>query len=269
VRLATGRVKVASDLTWDEEALTFAVLHMGDQNLSCGVRKYVGPESFAEMRGDLAAALEKGDVTDLIRLIDRHFRPHTYGLWHLFKDEQRKVLDEILRLTYEGIEASYRRIHESSYPLMNYLTSMGIPLPRPFLVAAEYLANRDIRSVVEETPFDREKLGKVIDDVRRWSLVIDTQTAGYRASGRITALMEQFRANPRDLAPAETAVSMIDLLQGAGVALDLWKAQNIFFSIAGKALPTFSGSAERGDAEAARWVETFQGFGSHFGVRTD
>ena len=25
---------------------------MGDQNLNCGVRSFVGPESFAEMRGE-------------------------------------------------------------------------------------------------------------------------------------------------------------------------------------------------------------------------
>jgi alpha-amylase/alpha-mannosidase (GH57 family) len=248
VKLATGRVRVVSDITWDEETLSFAVLHMGDQNLSCGIRRQVGPESFAEMRAELIAALEKGDVTDLVKLIDRHFRPHTYSLWHLFKDEQRKVLDEVLRVTYEGIEASYRRIHENNYPLMNFLTSMEIPLPAPLVVAAEYVADRDLRSIITGSPFDGEKLARTINDVARWSLSVDRQMAGYHASSRITALMEQFRIDPDDLSPVEAVNTIIGKLQEIGVELDLWKAQNAYFSVAREVFPKIRARAERGAA---------------------
>jgi alpha-amylase/alpha-mannosidase (GH57 family) len=267
VRLATGRVRIASDLTLEEKSLSFAVLHMGDQNLSCGVRSFVGPESFSEMRGELAGALEKGDVTEVVRLIDRQFRPHTFSLWHLFKDEQRKVLDEILRLTYEGIEASYRRIHESNYPLMNYLTTMEVPLPHPFLVAAEYLANRDIHAAIESFPFQGERMGKIMDDVRRWSLEIDREMVGFHAGCRVTALMEKFGANPGDVAPVEDIMAIMEVLGETGIELDVWKAQNIYFAAAREIFPVCSARAERGDAVSGRWVKVFLSLGKHLGVR--
>jgi alpha-amylase/alpha-mannosidase (GH57 family) len=267
VKLVTGKVRVASDLTLEEELLAFAVLHMGDQNLTCGVRPVAGPGYFAEMRSAMAASLEKGDVTDIVRLIDDHFRPRTYNLWHLFKDEQRKVLDEIMRLTYEGIESSYRRIHETNYPLMNYLTSMGIPLPRPFLVAAEYLANSDIHAVLEDRPFDGERLKKIMEDVRRWSLVIDRETIGFHGGGRITALMEEFSREPGDTAPVETVITIIVLLRKADVKLDLWKAQNIYFTASLEILPSWRIRAAAGEEEAERWVKIFLSLGSHLGVK--
>jgi hypothetical protein len=79
--------------------------------------------------------------------------------------------------------------------------------------------------------------------------------------------MEQFRMDPDDLSPVEAVNTIIVLLQEIGVELDLWKAQNAYFSVAREAFPKIRARAERGDAEASRWVETFLSLGPHLKVR--
>jgi alpha-amylase/alpha-mannosidase (GH57 family) len=267
VRLVTGKVKVVSDQTWDEEVLSFAVLHLGDQNIHCGVRKFDGDQAFAEMKVELSDDFAKGDVTRVLRQIDWHFMPHTYSLFHLFKDEQRKVVSEVLRITYEEIDTSYRQVVENNYPLMNFLTTMEIPLPRPLKVAAEYVANRDLRAGLVSPEFDGERFAVTINEIKRWALSVDREMAAYTAGATVTSLMEKVGREGTSLAAMETARTILEQLKGIKVDFNLWKAQNTYFSAAREVFPAMSRRSAAGEAEAGRWVEVFENLGRHLGVR--
>jgi hypothetical protein len=41
-KLAVGRVRLRSSVTWEERAVDYAVLHLGDQNITAGVREHDG-----------------------------------------------------------------------------------------------------------------------------------------------------------------------------------------------------------------------------------
>ena len=97
LKLAVGRTRIVSEITWDEEPISFAVLHLGDHNLNGGVKKLMEDESFSAMNTEIKEAFDKGDIPEVIRLMDKHFGTNNYSLWHLFKDEQRKVLNQVLR----------------------------------------------------------------------------------------------------------------------------------------------------------------------------
>jgi len=116
-RLAVGRARVNSDITGEECTIGFAVLHLGDHNIIGGVREYMGDEPFSLMRQEIQNAFGRSDVPDVIRLMDTHFETHNYSLWHLFRDEQRKVLGQILESTLNEVEASFRQIYERSFPI--------------------------------------------------------------------------------------------------------------------------------------------------------
>jgi alpha-amylase/alpha-mannosidase (GH57 family) len=267
VRLVTGKMKVVSDRTLDEEVLSFAVLHLGDQNIHCGVRKFDGDEAFGEMKEQLTDDFNKGDVTSVLRQIDWHFMPHTYSLFHLFKDEQRKVVSEVLQITYEEIDASYRQVEENNYPLMNFLTSMGIPLPRPLKVAAEYIANRDLRAVVVSPEFDGEKLSVIINDIKRWSLAVDREMAAFAADATLTSLMEQVGEEETSLTVMETVRTIIERLREIDVDLNLWKAQNYYFAAGREVFPMMARRSADSEEGARRWVELFESLGQHLRVR--
>ncbi|GAB3831338.1 hypothetical protein GCM10028895_48560 [Pontibacter rugosus] len=59
-KLAVGRAKIKSKITWEEEIITFGVLHLGDHQLFGGVREFMSPEDYEKLRVELQTAFERG-----------------------------------------------------------------------------------------------------------------------------------------------------------------------------------------------------------------
>ena len=247
--------------------ISFAVLHMGDHGLNGGVRKFMGEEAFSTMQEEIKAAFNRGDVPDVIRLMDKHFGMNNYSLWHLFKDEQRKVLDQVLHSTLEGIETSFRKIVEKNYAIMGFLQSLQMPLPKPLAVAAEYVFNLDLQRNFKEEDIHVERLDQLIHEAERWHLEIDKETIGFVAKDWINAFMEKVQQHPEELSSYEKMGNVLGVLTSLSVEPDLWKAQNAYFSITKKLYRTMRERAEKEEDLAKRWVELFHRLGDRLHVK--
>ena len=71
--LATGLAHIASRLTLETTTLRFAALHPGDHNVSCGLTRDMPPEVFEAAVAELRPAFERGDLTEVIRLLSERF----------------------------------------------------------------------------------------------------------------------------------------------------------------------------------------------------
>jgi hypothetical protein len=258
LRLAIGKTRIQSEITWEEEPISFAVLHLGDHNLNGGVRKFMGGEAFSTMHGEIKETFNKGNISDVIKLMDKHFGMNNYSLWHLFKDEQRKVLHRLLHPILEGIEVSFRKIFEESCTIMNFLQGVQMPVPKPLAVAADYVINSDIRRIFEDEELNLERFENLIKEAKRWSFDIDKKTIGFVATSWINSLMEKLK-QPQDGKPLfEKMEKVLELLKSLSVEPDLWKAQNTCFSIGKSLFKEMQEKAARGDEFAKSWVEVFQ-----------
>ncbi len=101
------------------------------------------------MKKEIITAFEKGAFADIVRLIDRQAGVQTYSLLHLFRDEQRKILNHVISETLEGFEHAYRLMYENNRVLMLFLQEAGMPVPKTFLTAAEFILNVDIKRALE------------------------------------------------------------------------------------------------------------------------
>ncbi|OGP99166.1 MAG: glycoside hydrolase [Deltaproteobacteria bacterium RBG_19FT_COMBO_46_12] len=266
-RLAIGKTRILSEITWDEEMISFAVLHLGDHSLNGGVRRFMGEEAFSSMYGEVKGAFNKGEIPDVIRLMDKHFGMNNYSLWHLFKDEQKKVLDQVLRSTLEGVEISFRKMYEKNYPIMSFLQSLQMPLPKPLMVAAEYIVNMDLKRAFEGEDLDTGKLEGLINEAKKWSLEIDKRTIGFVASKWMDAFMEKVKQHPEEIPSYEKVGKVLGLLSSLSAEPDLWKTQNIYFSIGKQHYGPMKQKVEAGDDLARRWVEVFGQLGSRLHVK--
>jgi len=264
--MVTGIAKLLSSITWDEIIIAFSVVHLGDHNINAGIKDFTGEKDFALIESEIKRAFEKGDIPEIVRLLDKHFKGNIYSLWHLFKDEQRKILNEILQLTYEGVEASYRQIYENNYPIMNYYYSLQNQLPRPLLSAAEYTLNTDLKKIFNHE-VNVEKMGRIIEEIKRWSINVDTTTIGFIASSWVHAVMEKLNEQPEDIRLFEMLKDTLEALTPLGLQLNLWKAQNIYFSIRKRHFPMMKKKAETGDSFSADWVGAFSKLGHYLHVK--
>ncbi len=267
LNLAIGKATISSDITWDKKSITFAVLHLGDQNINAGIREFIGGEEFTVMESEINKSFEKGDIPEVIRLMDKHFEGRIYSLGHLFRDEQRKVLDQILQMTYESVEASYRQIYDNNYTIMNFYDSLQRRLPRPFLAAAEYIINSDLKRIFEDDVLDIEKLKRLIEETDRWSVKIDETTIGFKASTWVYSSMETLEKEPEDIKLVSLIEKTLQNLKSLNLSLNLWEAQNKYFSIGKELYDKMTKKAEEGDDDARNWVDDFSKLGSYLHVK--
>jgi alpha-amylase/alpha-mannosidase (GH57 family) len=266
-RLAIGRAHMRSNITWDEKTISFAVLHFGDHNLIGGVRDFKGDEDFALMREEIKGAFSRSDTPEIIRLMDKHFESHNYSLWHLFRDEQRAVFSRILESTLSEVQVSFRQVYEHNYQIMQVMRELHNPIPKALMTAAEFTINSGLRAALESEETDLEHLRGQIEEARKWGVELDRTTLGFVANRKIDSLMRRLSDTPEQIPLLKEAASLVGLLGPLNLALDLWKAQNVHFSIARQLRQPMRERAEAGDLEAAEWLEHFDSLGSHLGVR--
>ncbi|MGM0645704.1 MAG: DUF3536 domain-containing protein [Thermodesulfobacteriota bacterium] len=265
LKLGTGKAQVVSDITGESAYFGFAALHLGDHNVIAGVRQARSNGALEAMRRDIQDAFSRSDVPEMVRRMDAHF-PDRYTLWHLFKDPQKNILEEIMRGTVEDVGVTFRQIVENNFTLMNFLRDMPRPLPKSLAVPAEYVLNEDLRRTLEQDLPDVETLERLVLQMRRWEIPLDSQDLRYRASWRVGGLFERLRQEPHNTALLSHIEQLIHILGELDLLVDLWKAQNVYFSLTQTVLDPMRTKARNGEDAAGTWVSVFERLGGLLGV---
>ena len=266
-KLAVGKARLSSEITWEEEDISFTVLHFGDHNLIGGARKFTDDHSFATLQEEIKEAFTRSDLPEVIRLMDKHFGSHNYSLWHLFKDEKRKVLNQVLNSTLEEMETSFRQIYENQYSVMQALRENRVPLPKAFSTTVEFILNTDFRRLMEDEEFDLERLQKLVDEFTRWDLKPDRALLSFVTSKKVDRLMEEVLEKPQDLSLWETVIGILEILSEFPLDLDLWKSQNIYFKVCHQLGGEMKKKSQAGDEEAKRWIDCLSKMGEYLKVK--
>jgi alpha-amylase/alpha-mannosidase (GH57 family) len=266
-RLAIGRVKLRFDITHETAVLTYAVLHLGDHNLTGGVRAFRGPEAYQSLVAELSDVFERADFPDLIRKMDSHFGRTNYSLRSLFKDEQRKVLDQILASTLEDLESRQRAIADRYTPLMRFLSDIGAPFPKVVQWAADFVLNADLRRELEREDMDIDRVRDLVEQAQSRKVALETEALAYALKQTFDALMERLADHPDDLELLERLERVARIHHWLPFDVNLRKIQNAFWTMLKSVFPEFQRKAVEGDEIAKRWVELFKTLGQQLGVR--
>ena len=260
-KLVIGQIEVASLILKDSGTACFAVLHLGGHVINGGVKVSFDGEEYEAMKRELVAVFEKGAFFDIIRLIDRYFGAHTYSLLNLFRDEQRKVLDRVLADTLEGVERAYRLVFDNNRVLMLFLQETGMPVPRAFLTAAEFVLGIDIQRALESEEIDAEKLTNTMNELRTWHVTPDPVDTEFTVRRTLEKAMDEFAANPTDASLLSRAELLVGLLPLFECEINLWRVQNTYFRMARSVYVDFFRRALKSEEDAVNWVEVFKKIG--------
>ena len=267
--LATGRATVQSNIVLEKHMMDFAVLHLGDHNLICAAGARSPDEVFHKMEEDLKTAFSKGDITEVMRIMDVSFRGNNYSLRHLFKDQQRHILYELLETTWQEIEASFRHIYEHNYTIMQIMHGMRMSLPKALSGPAEFILNHDLCRIIRRDPIDIAQLQKLIDEATKLSLQLDTTTLKFEVSRKMNSLMNKFEDSHDDIELLESITTVLGILLDVVPELDLQAAQNVLFGISKEKYPAMLQKADSENGFAKRWCEQFRSLANYLGIVVD
>jgi alpha-amylase/alpha-mannosidase (GH57 family) len=260
-KLAVGRIGVASTITLDSEVASFSVLHLGGHIFSGGVGASLENGAYRSMKKEIITAFEKGALADIIRLVDRQSGMQTYSLLHLFRDEQRKILNHVMRETLEGFEHAYRHMYENNHVLMRFFQEAGTPLPKTFLAVAEFILNVDIKRALEADEIDSEHIKNVVNEIARWQLALDQIYLEFTLRRKLEGVMDRLHGAPTDFSLLSKVLTLMELLPSVPFAVNLWQVQNVYFEMAKAIYAEMFSKAKAGDQDAVKWVESFKQIG--------
>jgi alpha-amylase/alpha-mannosidase (GH57 family) len=236
-KVAIGRAHLRSRITEENEEICFAVLHLGDQNLSAAVRRYStdGPENgaaFAAFSSKIRTAIQRANLPEVIRLIDSFFGTIAYSLTSLFADEQQRILRTILNQTLAEMEDSLREIYEDHASLLHFLTESGMAAPPALAIAANFAINANLRRAIEADTFDAVGIAALFLRAATDHVAVEPSALSFAAAERIKLAMVQIETavnagQPPDTA-LRTALAIALALRTMPFDVNLWQAQNIW-----------------------------------------
>jgi alpha-amylase/alpha-mannosidase (GH57 family) len=259
-QLLMGDANLSSRITEEAGRFHYAALHLGEHNVNAGVRVYQSPQEYGEMQTALAEAFNRGDIPESLRLMDRYFEGAACTLKSLFRDEQRRIVREILRTTLTEAEQSYRHIYEGNALFLRFLADMGAPEPKILHITAEFVINSALRRAFEADTVDAELVRGLLDSARRERITLDATALAYRVKRRLAALADALAASPTTSEVLDHFEAAVNLIPDLPFAVDLWQPQNVVFDLLCRKCPSGDGEPipEQVQARLAALTEKLQ-----------
>lgn len=268
-RVALGRATIYSRITEETEEICFAVLHLGDQNLSAAVKRYIGndPEEvahFTSFSKEVGSAMRRANLPEIIRLIDRFFGETGYSLTSLFADEQHRILNIILNRTVSEMEDSLRKIYEDHASLLRFLTENGMAAPPALATAATFAINSSLRHAIENDSFDPDEVSSLLQHAEVDQIKLDTQLLAYTAGLSMKRAMVRLEAaaagEPGGSNALTAALDLANSIRTMPFEANIWQAQNIWNDL-----------LRRSDTNywSAEWKEDFKKLGQAMNIAVD
>lgn len=268
-RVALGRASISSRITEEREEICFAVLHLGDQNLSAAVKRYAVSdpaevEGFTSFSNEVGHAMRRANLPEVIRLIDRCFHETVYSLTSLFADEQHRILHIILNRTVSEMEDSLRKIYEDHASLLRFLTESGMAAPPALATAATFAINSKLRRAIETDDFDPDEVASLLQHAEADQITLDTQLLGYTAGLRMKRAMVRLEAaaagEPADSNALAAALHLAHSIRTMPFEVNIWQAQNIWNDL-----------LRRSDTDywSAEWKEDYKKLGKAMNIAVE
>ena len=262
-RLAVGRIRITSEITTEPETFSFGTLYLGGHVMNAGVHVYRDEEAYQTLKHDLAEPFNRADFPEVLRILDRHFGESRYSLKSIFHDDQRRILNGIMRSTVGEAESVYRRLYETHGPTMRFLSDLRIPPPPAYKVAAEFALNSTLRHIFEEPDnLDFIRIAALLEEVRTNGLQLDGPTLGFALKKTLRRLSERFVDTPDDMQLLLKFEAAAEVAKSFPFEVNVWRAQNNYYALLQRV---------RKDAgsHSAEWLEHFAGLGRNLAVRVE
>jgi alpha-amylase/alpha-mannosidase (GH57 family) len=267
-RFVLGRARVTSQITRESQRVVFGVLHLGEHNISGGVRTYGEEDGYEDFAREMTEKFQAGDFSAMLHSVYENFDQGAYSLKLLFRDQQRRVIRRILDSSLNRAEASYRHIYDTDAPLMYFVKSLNMPLPNRFRMAADFVINTDLRRAFDSNNLDLEKIGLLLEEAERVGVSLDRATLEFSLRRTIERIARFLAGNPEALHLVQNLNSAVALARSLPFQVDLWTAQNVYHEIRANLSPAVEQRAANGDPEAVTWAGLFRTLGENLQFRT-
>jgi hypothetical protein len=229
LRLAVGKTRVHSLITHSVKQFYFAVIWLGQNHIIGNSSSFIEASEYEKMKSELSEAFNNSRVADVIGIMQTYFGPEKFSLWNLFKDEQRKVLDQIIRSDIEQAEKDFKTIYSRNYNILQVMKEARLPIPKVLMNNLENVINTELRHLFKNGSLHAGRLEQVTTDALRWEVKIDKTSISYVAAEKIYHLLKVLDYGESGLRELDLMLSVFKELNRLEIEMDLVEFQNEYF----------------------------------------
>jgi hypothetical protein len=186
--------------------------------------------SYEALKKELTGVFQNGSMGDLYQRLLESFRGPTHQLRDLFRDEQRKIVEDTLKDRVEDYQVMFEKLFDQDDALLQRLAALRYPIPEPMKMAAKVSTERRIREFARrlESPEDLQGFSQLLDQARQWGYRYE---AGEWERLLLVLLEEAVRGllKTDDIsATLEKAGYILEAAEVLKIKLNLWNVQNLY-----------------------------------------
>ncbi|MFZ3048427.1 MAG: DUF3536 domain-containing protein, partial [Desulfatirhabdiaceae bacterium] len=269
-RLAMGRVSITSTITRESAFQCFSAIHWGDHNITCFISPCDDASALPDtLVDDVFEVFCRAEFPSVLLLLEKNLGAFTYSLRHLFRDEQRRILQIVLETNLSNAEAVYRQIYDTNAPMLLFLKDINVPAPRALAAAAEYLLNAALRRAFENPVFDLNPIRELLYAAAMHGVTLDHTFLEIAIRRRIEQIATDFQQNPTEREHILLLDNIIGLLPDFPFEINLRTVQNIYYHIYRTIFTRLKNKTRRKDKQAEEWIKMFRILGEKIGLRIE
>lgn len=266
-KLVIGRCRITSVITTETSELDYAVVHFGDHNFRGGVRESSGKNPDPKMAAELTAAFEKADLPSVFRIMDEQFGPNVFSLKSLVRDEQRRILDMLLKSANEDLEELNRQTYERLSPLMRFIMELKLAIPAHFTNIAAAALHAQLAHEFLAEPLHAERIDDLFKSADSWHIPLNKEELELTFRKALEKRISTSGYFAQDTTALKNFSSALRLAQTLPFNVNLYRIQNSYYDLLQHLYPTMKKLSEKSDKNAAAWTEEFRALGALLSVK--
>jgi alpha-amylase/alpha-mannosidase (GH57 family) len=231
-KLCSGCVEITSEITRESALLQFAILYVGDHNLSCGIHESGYDKTFEELIRISSDRFDRAEFTEIFSSLDNYFGNSIYSLNSLFRDGQRKIISLILDDKVKDALSVYQRLYRQNIPLMRFLKGSATPCPPALNSAGTLVLNQELKEQFKQDVLNYDTIMELLKEAKLAGIKLEAATLEYTLRKNIEAKAKQFEKNQVHLELLNRINNSIDLVYNLPFDVNLRKLQNVFYDAA-------------------------------------
>jgi len=234
LKLAVGKTKVFSNITYSEKLFYFSVIYLGQNHIIGSATSNIDDDAFFRMKDDIIESFNHSRLSDVFSIMQFYFGQEKFSFSNLFKDEQRKVLNQIMQKDLKQAEDSYKKIYNRNYNLMNVLQSESLPVPQMLEKNLAIVINNEIKEFFQSTKLFPAKLEKLAEEVEKWNVELDRKEIIYSATDKMYQVVADLSQNWNNVKYIANINRVFGVFTKLDIKIGTLRAQNELFKMRNK-----------------------------------
>ena len=231
-KIAVGRTTMQSLVTHSKKHFSFAVLYLGQQSIIGNISTDMNRKDFDQMHERIIEAFNGTNLGEVIGIMQDAFGTERFTIRHLFRDEKRKILKQITNTSLGQADIVFRVIYNDNYQLMTGMLQSNIPVPEIYSDAVQHVVNKDLHLFFEQDVLKIKRLKRLAKEYKKWKVTLtNEQSFKLIASERLFYELKKMAFSKVELKHLQTINKIFKIINEMQVELDIWKIQNVYFSI--------------------------------------